>query len=44
VRLAALNALERSPKLLAEALRRRAASEPPEVREALEELRWRQPS
>jgi hypothetical protein len=42
-RLAALSALQGDPFLLAEALDARATGmlEPPEIREALEELRWR---
>ncbi|MFI5306651.1 MAG: hypothetical protein ACHQ53_04815 [Polyangiales bacterium] len=46
VRLAALSALEGDSSLIAEAIRGRGATlllEPPEIREALEELRWRQP-
>jgi hypothetical protein len=45
VRLAALLVLEHERELLAEAMRRRGASgfDPPEIRIAVEELRWRQP-
>lgn len=44
-RLAALAALETHPELLRRALAPRVGNvlEPPEIREALEELRWRQP-
>ena len=45
VRLAALGAIASNPALLADAMRRRGvdAVDPPEIRIALEELRWRQP-
>ena len=45
VRLAALSALEAQPELLRRALAPRVGNmlEPPEIREAVEELRWRQP-
>jgi hypothetical protein len=45
VRLAALSALEATPELLRRALAPRVGNmlEPPEIRVALEELRWRQP-
>lgn len=44
-RLAALSALAGHPKLLGEALQRRGPEmvDPPEIRMAIEELRWRQP-